>query len=52
MGTPRNAVINDPKESKVFEALSDPQWDSRTVDGISKATSLTAVEVRNNHGPA
>jgi hypothetical protein len=46
MGTPWSAVITDPKEYKVFEALSDPQWDFRTLDGISKATSLTAVEVK------
>jgi hypothetical protein len=46
MGTSWSAVITDPKEHKVFEALSDPEWDFRTVDGISKATDLTAAEVK------
>jgi hypothetical protein len=46
MGTPWNAVITDPKEHEVFEALSDPEWDFRTYDGISKATNLTAAEVK------
>lgn len=46
MGTSWSAVITDPREHKVFEALSDPEWDFRTVDGISKATNLTATEVK------
>ena len=37
--------IVDPKERKVFEALSDPEWDFRTVGGLSKATGLPEKEV-------
>ena len=39
------ALINEPTERKVFDALSDPQWDFRTVHGISKATTLSEAEV-------
>jgi hypothetical protein len=46
MGTSWNTIITDPREHKVFEALSDPQWDFRTVEGISKATGLTPSEVK------
>jgi hypothetical protein len=38
-------LISEPAERKVFDALSDPQWDFRTVHGISKATSLSESEV-------
>ena len=37
--------IIDPAERKVFEALSDPEWDFRTVAGVSKATGLLETEV-------
>ncbi len=37
--------IRDPKDRKVFEALSDPGWDFRTVAGISKAVDLSESEV-------
>jgi len=46
MGTSWSSIITDPKERRVFEALSDPQWDFRTVDGISNATHLTAAEIK------
>jgi hypothetical protein len=46
MGTSWSVILTDPKERKVFEALSDPQWDFRTIDGISKATDLTPAEVK------
>ncbi|MGA8430829.1 MAG: hypothetical protein WB729_13480 [Candidatus Sulfotelmatobacter sp.] len=46
MGTSWNALLTDPKERKVFEALSDPQWDFRTVDGLSKATALAPADVK------
>lgn len=39
------AEITDPEEKPVFEALSDPHWDFRTIDGISKATRLTREQV-------
>ena len=38
-------LISEPTERKVFDALSDPQWDFRTVHGISKATDLSEGEV-------
>jgi hypothetical protein len=28
------AAISDPDEKLVFEALSDPHWDFRTIDGF------------------
>ena len=37
--------ITDPKEIKVFEALADPDWDFRTVEGIAKSAKLTPKEV-------
>jgi len=37
--------IVDPKKRRVFEALSDPEWDFRTVAGLSKATGLPDDEV-------
>jgi hypothetical protein len=46
VGTSWNAIVTDPQERKVFDALSDPQWDFRTIDGISKVTALPALEVK------
>jgi hypothetical protein len=46
MGASWNTLIADPKEHKVFDALSDPQWDFRTIDGISKAINLPPTEVK------
>jgi hypothetical protein len=46
MGTSWSTLLTDPKERKVFEALSDPQWDFRTIDGISKATGLAPDYVK------
>jgi hypothetical protein len=45
MSSEWEARIVDPKEGKVFEALSDPEWDFRTVAGVSKATGLLEGEV-------
>jgi len=45
MGTSWQNLVSDPSERKVFEALSDPKWDFRTVSGISKATALPVAEV-------
>ena len=39
-------IISDPRERKVFEALADPEWDFRTVSGLSKATGLSEAEIR------
>lgn len=38
-------VINNPNERKVFEALADPEWDFRTVDGIRKVSGLPDHEI-------
>jgi hypothetical protein len=38
-------VVENPDELKVFEALADPEWDFRTIDGIRKATGLSKDEV-------
>jgi len=40
-------VIHNPDERKVFEALADPKWDFRTVDGIRKASGLPDDEIRS-----
>lgn len=40
------ARILDPKERGIFEALSDPAWDFRTIAGLTKSTGLTEAEVR------
>jgi len=45
MGLEWEEEIVDPIERKVFEALSDPRWDFRTVEGIGKATNLNATQV-------
>jgi hypothetical protein len=46
MGTSWSTIVSDSTERRVFEALSDPEWDFRTIDGISKTTNLTATQVR------
>ena len=40
------AEIQDDTGRKVFEALEDPEWDFRTVSGLSKSTGLSEEEVR------
>lgn len=47
MGTSWQAQIQNPTERAVFEALSDPQWDFRTIRGISTATGLTSHDVES-----
>lgn len=32
--------VKDPTERKVFEALENPSWDFRTIEGLSKDTGL------------
>jgi hypothetical protein len=39
--------IDDPKERKVFEALADPKWDFRTIEGISETTGVSKPEVKH-----
>jgi len=38
-------LIEDESERKVFEALDDPEWDLRTVQGVSKSSGLPETEV-------
>jgi hypothetical protein len=45
MASSWQTLISDPVERKVFDALSDPQWDFRTIHGISKATALSEPEI-------
>jgi eukaryotic-like serine/threonine-protein kinase len=33
--------IANPEERKVFDALADPRWDFRTIEGIQKATGMS-----------
>ena len=40
-------VISDPSEKEVFVALSNPQWDFRTIQGISKETVLSESKISN-----
>ena len=40
----RNA-ITDERETKIFEALEDPNWDWRTVRALSKASDLEPEKV-------
>ena len=43
--TIQQAQETDPKWERVYEALSDPQWDFRTVEGIARTTGLSGEEV-------
>lgn len=38
--------INSPDWLRVREALADPQWDFRTVDGITRVTGLASDRIR------
>ncbi len=40
-------IVTDPEERKVFSALADPNWDFRTVEGLSKSTGLSYSEIEN-----
>lgn len=40
-------AVTDPTDRRVFEALEDPRWDFRTVEGLSKTTGLPETTVRN-----
>jgi hypothetical protein len=37
--------VTDSQERKVFEALSNPKWDFRTIEGIRKSTNLSEAQV-------
>jgi hypothetical protein len=38
--------ITDPDELKVFEALSDPKYDFRTMNGIKKTSGLSVSKIK------
>jgi len=46
METDWRKVITDSKETKIFEALEDPQWEWRTVGALAKISGLSNEEVR------
>jgi len=33
-------IVSDPIERQVFQALDDPRWDFRTVEGLAKSADL------------
>ena len=35
------SVVCDSEARQVFEALDDPEWDFRTIDGLTRATGLS-----------
>jgi hypothetical protein len=41
------SLITDPRDRKVFEALADPSWDFRTVEGVARSTGLSLGEVES-----
>ena len=38
-------LVTEPRERQVFDALSNPKWDYRTVKGIKKETGLSEEEI-------
>lgn len=40
-----DSIITDPDELKVFRALSNPEWDFRTVEGISSEIGVAQERV-------
>lgn len=38
-------LVVDDGEREVFEALKDPRWDFRTIDGIASSTKLDPTRV-------
>ena len=43
---PKSATSHSPKEINILEALSDPKWDFRTIEGIARDTGLSKAEVK------
>ncbi len=37
--------IHDPRERKLFEELANPQWDFRTIAGLSESTGISETQV-------
>ena len=40
------ARIDDPSKRPIFEELSDPRWDFRTIRGIASATGINESQVQ------
>jgi hypothetical protein len=38
--------ITDPRETEVFSALDNPDWDFRTIEGLERETGVDGDEVR------
>ena len=38
-------LAENPQERKVFEALSNPRWNYRTIEGIKKDTGIREPEI-------
>lgn len=38
--------IKDPPERPIFEAMSQPRWDFRTIKGIASATGISEIQVQ------
>ena len=48
------AVVTDPVERRVFEALADERWELRTIHGMARDTGLSPEKVRgivDKHAP-
>ncbi|MBI3042178.1 MAG: hypothetical protein HYY78_05060 [Betaproteobacteria bacterium] len=46
MEKPWQTIVKDPDERKVLEALANPAWDFRTLDGITRDTMLPEARVQ------
>ena len=40
-------IISDPMDRKVFDALADPAWDFRTIEGIVRSSQLSQQKVKD-----
>ena len=38
--------IKDPHARPIFEAMSQPRWDFRTIKGIASATGISEIQVQ------
>jgi hypothetical protein len=48
------AVVTEPNAREVFEALADPTWDFRTIDGLAQSTALPQnliKQILSKYGP-
>jgi hypothetical protein len=38
-------IVDEPEARRVFEALADPTWDFRTIEGLAQSTGLPESRV-------